>query len=248
MRIRTIKPEFFLHEGLFTLEKETKLPVRLAFIGLWCAADRDGRFKWEPRRLGIQIMPYDTVDFSRVLDALTTRGFVVKYASGTAFFGFIPSFGKHQIINNREKESELPDPSESKQNQGFDACPTRAPRDNDDEKASLSGREGKGREQGKEGNGTDEGRNTTRPPRQSASDEDWILSLEADKTYEGIEIRRELGKMQRWCETKKKHPSRARFINWLNNADRTIGIQPLPTKPIRPADQSDVKAESMRLL
>lgn len=33
-RIRTIKPEFFLHDELFELEKETGLPVRLTFIGL----------------------------------------------------------------------------------------------------------------------------------------------------------------------------------------------------------------------
>lgn len=62
MRIRTIKPEFFNHEAIFELEKSTKLPLRLAYIGLWCAADREGRFKWEPRRLGVQIMPYDGVD------------------------------------------------------------------------------------------------------------------------------------------------------------------------------------------
>ena len=111
MRIRTVKPEFFLHEGLQKLEKETKLPVRLAYVGLWCAADREGRFKWEPRRLGVSILPYDSIDFSRVLDALVTRGFLVKYASNGTIFGAIPSFGKHQVINNKERASELPEPS-----------------------------------------------------------------------------------------------------------------------------------------
>lgn len=154
MRIRTIKPEFFLHEGIFELEKETGLPIRLAYIGLWCAADRSGRFKWEPRKLGIQILPYDSADFSRVLDALTTRGFIVRYASATGEFGAIPSFDRHQIINNREKPSEYPEPPEDVVNQHIDACPTRAPRDNGDEKASLSGREGKGKEGNKEGKGT----------------------------------------------------------------------------------------------
>lgn len=79
-------------------------------------------------------------------------------------------------------------------------------------------------------------------------DETWLLSLEADKTYAGIDIRRELGKMQRWCETKRKQPSRARFVNWLNNADRTMSLPGMPAKPTRPADQSDVKAESMKFL
>ena len=158
MRIRSIKPEFFLHEGLFNLEKETKLPCRLAFIGLWCAADREGRFKWEPRRLGIQIMPYDSIDFSRVLDALTTRGFVVKYACGADEFGVIPSFLKHQIINNREKESFLPAPPETLENEHLDASGTREARVVKVEKDSLSGREGKGRE----GKGKEQGKERTR--------------------------------------------------------------------------------------
>ena len=146
MRIRTIKPEFFHHEGIYEAELQTNLPLRLAFIGLWCAADREGRFKWEPRRLGVQILPYDNVDFSRVLDALATRGFIAKYACDNVHYGVIPTFPRHQVINNREKESELPEPL---QYIAFDACPTRAPRDDHAGKA-----EGKGREGNKEGKGT----------------------------------------------------------------------------------------------
>jgi len=151
MRIRTIKPEFFTHDGIFEAEEETGLPLRLAYIGLWCAADREGRFRWEPRRLRVQILPYDDVDFSRVLDALTTRGFLVKYASDGREFGAIPSFPRHQIINNRERESELPEPLSINI---IDACPTRAPRDPHAGKAEGKGREGNmegNKEQGREG-------------------------------------------------------------------------------------------------
>lgn len=148
MRIRTIKPEFFLHIQLFEAESDTKLPLRVAFAGLWCAADREGRFVWEPQRLKVQILPYDEVDFSRVLDALVTRGFILKYASGTREFGVIPSFKRHQIINNRERYSEIPSPSELIGNEDIDACPTRAPRVLDGNTTLKSGREGKGREQG----------------------------------------------------------------------------------------------------
>lgn len=111
MRIRTVKPEFFLHEGLFTAERESKLPLRLSFIGLWCAADREGRFKWEPRKLGIQILPYDNADFSRILDTLCKHGFIQRYGDGK--FGVIPSFLKHQCINTREAKSVLPEPDSS---------------------------------------------------------------------------------------------------------------------------------------
>lgn len=151
MRIRTIKPEFFLHEGLFEAERTFELPLRLAFAGLWCAADREGRFKWEPRRLGVQVLPYDAVDFSRVLNALVTRGFIRKYTSGTSEYGVIPSFTAHQVINNRERESELPEPPASLVDQGIDACGTREPRDDDEILLLESGREGN-KEQGKEGN------------------------------------------------------------------------------------------------
>jgi len=146
MRIRTIKPEFFNHEGIYDAEQQSKLPLRLAFIGLWCAADREGRFKWEPRRLGVQILPYDNVDFSRVLDALMTRGFIVKYENEKGVYGFVPTFDKHQVVNNRERESELPNPCDCNV---FDACLTREPRDDDAGKE-----EGKGREGNKEGKGT----------------------------------------------------------------------------------------------
>jgi hypothetical protein len=151
MRIRTIKPEFFHHEGLFEAELETKLPLRVAFAGLWCIADREGRFKWEPRRIGVQVLPYDGVDFSRVLDALTTRGFVCKYRVGNACFGWIPSFLKHQVINNRESQSILPDPEGNIEQtpintEEIDACPTRAPRDDHAGQGEGKGREGNGKE------------------------------------------------------------------------------------------------------
>jgi hypothetical protein len=151
MRIRTIKPEFFHHEGLFEAELETKLPLRVAFAGLWCIADREGRFKWEPRRIGVQVLPYDGVDFSRVLDALATRAFVLKYRVGDACFGWIPSFLKHQVINNRESQSILPDPEgnieeTSINTDEIDACPTRASRDDHAGQGEGKGREGNGKE------------------------------------------------------------------------------------------------------
>lgn len=154
MRIRTIKPEFFTHEALFEAESETGLPLRLAFIGLWCAADREGRFKWHPRRLGVQILPYDGTDFLRVLDALVTRGFLVKYRVGDECFGAIPSFTRHQVINNREAESVFPGPDAENaeiisNSAEIDASGTRGARVGHASKGEGKGREGKG----KEGNG-----------------------------------------------------------------------------------------------
>jgi hypothetical protein len=156
-RIRTIKPEFFCHEELFDLEVETKLPLRIAFAGLWTICDREGRFKWRPRAIKAQVLPFDDVDFSRVLHALTTRGFVVKYASNGAEVGHVPGFARHQVVNNREAASVLPEPPETLEIAGdsrvVDACPTRAPRVPHACQGERKGREGKGKEE--EGEGKD---------------------------------------------------------------------------------------------
>src|SRR5581483_11042274 len=145
MRIRTIKPELFSHEGLFDLERELNLPIRFAWAGLFCCADREGRFKWEPRRLGALILPFDSVDFSRVLDALLTRGMLVKYRVGDAWYGAIPTWSRHQFVNPRESASEIPAPSDA---QEVDACVTREARVEDASHKEGKGKEGKGRSVG----------------------------------------------------------------------------------------------------
>jgi hypothetical protein len=107
-RIRTVKPEVSKHELLFELEQELQAPVRFAWVMLPGQCDREGRFKWRPRSLKTDIIPYDNCDFSRVLDAWVTRGLLVKYRVGDAWFGCIPTFLKHQAVNPRETASELP--------------------------------------------------------------------------------------------------------------------------------------------
>jgi len=143
-RIRTIKPDFFRNLKLFRAEVESKLPLRLSFAGLWTACDRDGRFKWCPEELKLDCLPYDDVNFSRVLDALLTRGYIVKYSVENEFFGCVPTWIKHQVINNRERASELPDVSMAQE--VIDASSTREPRDT--ENSEGKGREGKGRGNG----------------------------------------------------------------------------------------------------
>lgn len=148
MRIRTVKPQFFTHELLYEAEIEEGVPVRLGFQGLWLAADREGRFKWEPRRLKLAILPYDEIDFSRVLHACLTRGLLVKYRVNDDWFGWIPSFKRNQVINHKEQQSTLPQVEDAEE--VVDACSMRGSRV---EHASTTrdsrvpgGKEGKGRE------------------------------------------------------------------------------------------------------
>lgn len=141
-RIRTIKPEFFKHSALFDAEQETGLPLRLGFAGLWTCCDREGRFKWRPRELKLDVLPYDDCEFSRVLDALATRGFLIQYTDGTEVFGHIPSWKSHQFINNKEPSSKLPEPPV---NQEHNALVTRDERVED--ASMMRGvKEGKGKE------------------------------------------------------------------------------------------------------
>jgi hypothetical protein len=155
-RIRTVKPELFRHEALYEAEVKTNLPLRLAYIGLFTACDREGRFKWKPRALKLDVLPYDQVDFSRVLDALVTHGFIVKYQFEDDEFGCIPTWSQHQVINNRESTSLLPSPEEST------TC-THESRVNDASVTPLvhAQVEGKGREGKRKGN--KEGAIVTRP-------------------------------------------------------------------------------------
>ncbi len=106
-RIRTIKPELFTHEGLFEAEIATQLPLRCAFMGLFTCCDKEGRFRWE-KRLKLLILPYDVLDFMKVLEALAQYGFIKKYAFEGEYYGCIPSWKKHQKIDKRQNPSELP--------------------------------------------------------------------------------------------------------------------------------------------
>lgn len=109
-RIRSIKPEVFKDEDLWDLAQETGFPILQAFQGLWCCADREGRFKWKPRELKTDILPYWDGDFALVMDALERRGFITSYVVDAKRYGLVRTFKEHQVINQREAKSVLPPP------------------------------------------------------------------------------------------------------------------------------------------
>ena len=109
-KIRTVKPELFRHEQLFEAEQNSEFPLRLIFIGLFTVADAEGRFRRRPRQLKLDILPYDDINFSAALSALAEFGSVQRYEYQGECYGYIPTWRKHQSINQREPESMLPDP------------------------------------------------------------------------------------------------------------------------------------------
>ncbi len=58
------------------------------------------------------------------------------------------------------------------------------------------------------------------------TDSEYLARLVNDKTYAGINVRREHGKMLNWCKANQKMPTRRRFVNWLNRVERPMGVTP----------------------
>jgi len=150
-RIRTVKPEIFSDEKLWDLSLESGLPLLQAFQGLWCYADREGRFEWRPRALKTLILPYWEGDFTRALEALERARYVVRYTVDGQTFGVVRNFTKHQRVNAKEQPSTLPPPPvATRGNPGVAPVPDPSPPVNHPDDG-----EGKGRELEGKGVGTE---------------------------------------------------------------------------------------------
>ncbi len=63
-------------------------------------------------------------------------------------------------------------------------------------------------------------------PVSKMTDEEWLVHLESEPTLKGVDVRRELGKAQFWCNENSRKCSRRFFVNWVNNprVERTITV------------------------
>ena len=105
-RARNIKPGFFKNEYLVDLPPIT----RLLFIGLWCLADREGRFEDRPRRIKIELFPADDIDIDAALADLERSEFIIRYEANGIRYAQITNFTKHQVPHHKEVASEIPAP------------------------------------------------------------------------------------------------------------------------------------------
>jgi len=106
-RARNIKPGVFKNEILVELPAFT----RLLFIGLWTLADREGRVEDRPKRIKLELFPYDNEDIDAALDSLFVSGFINRYQVADKNVISILNFLKHQNPHGTEKDSDLPDES-----------------------------------------------------------------------------------------------------------------------------------------
>lgn len=107
-RARNIKPSFFTNEYLSELQPL----ARLLFIGLWCYADREGRLEDRPKRLKVDILPYDNCEIDKLLNSLANSpdGFITRYEADGRRYIQITNFAKHQNPHVKEQASTIPTP------------------------------------------------------------------------------------------------------------------------------------------
>jgi hypothetical protein len=106
MRIRQVKPDFWLDEKMAALT----YGARLFYIGLWTQCDREGRLKDNPRRLKVALLPYDDIDCDKMLNVLVEAGCIVRYEVEGERYIWVPTFNKHQYPNSKELPSTIPAP------------------------------------------------------------------------------------------------------------------------------------------
>lgn len=179
-RIRTIKPDFYRHEGLQDLEAENvgKYPM-MVFSGLWGHCDKAGRFEWKPRQLKLDILPFLPFDMAETLDLLVSAGFVKRYSVGGKEYGLIESFSDHQRLSGKELQEpeKYPSPSANKEGSNGEATGKQSGSDGDQQESQ----EWKGREE--EGNGDMSGNKFPVCPHKK------IISLFADCLPELTQVR-----------------------------------------------------------
>lgn len=107
MRARNIKPGFFINCEL----SEIDFASRLLFIGLWCYADREGRFEWKPKQIKAAIFPYDDVKIEKLLCNLMSLHFITRHDNT----GYVENFKSHQNPHPHEAKSKLPQKPEQTQ-------------------------------------------------------------------------------------------------------------------------------------
>lgn len=178
-RIRTIKPDFFTSEDIVGLSPL----ARLLYIATWMEADREGRMIWRPGTLKLRYLPGDDCDVLTLAQELIDAGLIVLYEADGAELACIPSFTRHQVINNRETPSCLPEPHTGHLTRAArvnHASPTR----DDATGTPLVGKEGNGKE------GSDDASATRAGSRRPSTASDLLPEVDAQVLTDWLQVRK----------------------------------------------------------
>ena len=120
-RARNIKPGFFANEIL----AECQPLARILFAGLWTISDREGRLEDRPRKIKVDLLPYDDCDIDALLNELASKreedgspSFLVRYKANNKSYIQVLNFKHHQNPHPKEATSIIPAiPSEESEKQ-----------------------------------------------------------------------------------------------------------------------------------
>ncbi len=95
------------------------------------------------------------------------------------------------------------------------------------------------------------GANKSRP----TSVEDWLIKLEQNPTYKGINVRQLHGRMVTWCEVRGLKPTLRRLVTWLNKEDKPMPKHAArvdykrnyPTAPTEPEVSDEQRARLLKI-
>ena len=109
-RTRNIKPGFFTNDDL----GECQPLARLLYAGLWCHADREGSLEDRPKKLKVDILPWDECDIDTLLNELVKAGQIIRYEVDGVRYIAVPTFCEHQNPHVKEPASTIPAPGKNR--------------------------------------------------------------------------------------------------------------------------------------
>lgn len=164
--------------------------------------------KWDTRTLKLRYFPADDCDIEAMAKELLSSGLIEVYEVGGKVYAEIPSFKNHQVINNREAESQIP------------------PR----VKEASRRVQGEGKE-GREGKGKD-----SAEPQSDSTPENSVIQIplvdqtdfgitekhiaEWSESFPAVDVMQQLRSMRQWClanptRRKTKRGVSAFIVSWL---------------------------------
>lgn len=100
-RARNIKPGVIRNEDLADLD-----PIyRLGFVYSWMLCDVNGIIEYRPKRLKLDVFPYDDVDLEAWLTALYSKGFITLFTHSGRRYIKVVTWQIHQSPHKQEREA-----------------------------------------------------------------------------------------------------------------------------------------------
>lgn len=190
-------------------------------------ADRAGRLEDRPKRIKVELFPYEMVNVEEMLRELDSAGFIHRYSIEGGKFIQIRTFEKHQQCHHREPESTLPDefgvsPGQARGKPG--TSPSLAQQEKEQE-GKGAGREGKGAGAGAARNGSARVAANVTPAASSAVSDffsnEFLDGLQRETAYRDIDVRHVAAKLIVWCKRNRRTPDGDRLLKWLNREEPT---------------------------